>query len=154
MFLTDWGSTPKIERCGMDGNLQTRSAIIKYNIQWPNSVTLDYEQSTIYWTDAGIHRIERSNYDGSNRRSVVNTDLLHPFGITLFNETLYWTDWRTRSIYRCYKLSGDDREIVASNKYSPMDIRVMSQERQPRGRVICIYSICFFSETLIFLYFD
>ncbi|KAJ8299210.1 hypothetical protein KUTeg_023270 [Tegillarca granosa] len=132
MFWTDWGSAPKIERCGMDGNLQSRSAIVKYNIQWPNSVTMDYEHSTIYWTDAGIHRIERCNYDGSNRRSIVNTDLLHPFGITLFNESLYWTDWRTRSIYRCNKDSGNNREIVASNKYSPMDIRVMSQERQPR----------------------
>lgn len=32
---------------------------------------------------------------------VVKKKLPHPFALTYFNHTLYWTDWETRSIHYC-----------------------------------------------------
>lgn len=47
MYYTDWGSTPKIERAGMDGS--HRQAIISYNVKWPNGLTLDLVKERVYW---------------------------------------------------------------------------------------------------------
>ena len=43
MFWTDWGEYPKIERIGMDGDPNTRMILKDRNIEWPNGLTLDYE---------------------------------------------------------------------------------------------------------------
>lgn len=57
--------------------------------------------------------------------------LTHPFALTLSGDTLYWTDWQTRSIHACNKRTGDKRKEILSALYSPMDIQVLSPERQP-----------------------
>lgn len=40
MYWTDWGQTPKIERCGMDG--QNRETIVRQQdgLEWPNGLTI------------------------------------------------------------------------------------------------------------------
>ncbi|XP_043944066.1 low-density lipoprotein receptor-related protein 6 [Protopterus annectens] len=128
MYWTDWGEVPKIERAGMDGT--SRSIIIDSNINWPNGLTLDYEEHKLYWADAKLSFIHRSDLDGTNREVVVEGFLPHPFALTLFGDTLYWTDWTTHSIHSCNKNYGDNRREVHSNIFSPMDIHVFSPLRQ------------------------
>lgn len=65
------------------------------------------------------------------RQKVVEGSLTHPFALTLSGDTLYWTDWQTRSIHACNKRTGEKRKEILSALYSPMDIQVLSQERQP-----------------------
>lgn len=65
MYWTDWGEVPKIERAGMDGS--DRFVIINTEIYWPNGLTLDYEERKLYWADAKLNFIHRSNLDGTNR---------------------------------------------------------------------------------------
>lgn len=65
------------------------------------------------------------------RQKVVEGSLTHPFALTLSGDTLYWTDWQTRSIHACNKRTGDKRKEILSALYSPMDIQVLSPERQP-----------------------
>lgn len=67
------------------------------------------------------------------REAVVEGSLTHPFALTLYEETLYWTDWQTRSIHACNKHSGENRREILSGIYSPMDIQVLGQERQPNS---------------------
>uniref|UniRef100_A0A8C6V0X7 Low density lipoprotein receptor-related protein 6 n=1 Tax=Neogobius melanostomus TaxID=47308 RepID=A0A8C6V0X7_9GOBI len=129
MYWTDWGEIPKIERAGMDGT--NRSIIIDKEIYWPNGLTLDYSQQKLYWADAKHNAIYRSNLDGSSREVVVKGDLPHPFALTLYEDTLFWTDWNTHSIHSCRKQTGGDQRIVHSNIFSPMDIHVFSPKRQP-----------------------
>ena len=133
MYWTDWGEMPKIERAGMDGTSQRRSVIIDRNIYWPNGLTLDYDASRIFWADAKLSFIHSCNFDGSDRQVVVEGLLPHPFALTLYDKVLYWTDWQTRSIHSCDKLTGGSRKVVHSNIYSPMDIHVFSGNRQPEG---------------------
>jgi len=66
MFWTDWGREAKIERCGMDGS--QRSVVVGDDVTWPNSVAIDDRLQRLYWTDAGLHRIETSRLDGSHRK--------------------------------------------------------------------------------------
>ncbi|OWF50740.1 low-density lipoprotein receptor-related protein 6-like [Mizuhopecten yessoensis] len=133
MYWTDWGETPKIERASMDGNQSSRSVIIKDDVFWPNGLTLDYDESKIYWADAKLSFIHSCDFDGQNRRVVIKDELPHPFALTLLGPTLYWTDWETRSIHSCDKLTGDNRKEILHEVYSPMDIHVYSARRQPAG---------------------
>lgn len=134
MYWIDCGETPKIERAGMDGTHAHRSVIIKENIHWPNGLTLDYEDSQIYWTDAKNAFIHSCKFDGSDRRVVVEGELPHPFALTLYDRTLYWTDWKDRSINSCDKITGSNRRVILRDIYSPMDIHSFSARRQPKGK--------------------
>ncbi len=59
--------------------------------------------------------------------------LPHPFALSLFGSTLFWTDWQTRAIHACNKLSGTNHRQVHGNIFSPMDIHVYHPRRQPKG---------------------
>ena len=60
-------------------------------------------------------------------------ELPHPFALTLFDSTLFWTDWNTHSIHSCRKETGREQRVVHSDIFSPMDIHVFSPRRQPTG---------------------
>uniref|UniRef100_A0A4W3JGI4 Low-density lipoprotein receptor-related protein n=1 Tax=Callorhinchus milii TaxID=7868 RepID=A0A4W3JGI4_CALMI len=135
MYWTDWGEIPRIERAGMDAS--SRSVTVNSNIYWPNGLTIDIEEQKLYWADAKLSFIHRSNLDGSFRQKVVEGTLTHPFALTLFEETLYWTDWQTRSIHACNKRTGANKREILVSIYSPMDIQVFSQERQPHIPTPC-----------------
>ncbi|XP_016405833.1 low-density lipoprotein receptor-related protein 6 [Sinocyclocheilus rhinocerous] len=129
MYWTDWGEVPKIERAGMDGT--HRSVVIDSEIYWPNGLTLDYDLQKLYWADAKFSFIHRCNLDGSGREVVVKGSLPHPFALTLYEDTLFWTDWNTHSIHACLKHTGENSHEIHTNIFSPMDIHVYSQKRQP-----------------------
>lgn len=57
-------------------------------------------------------------------------ELPHPFALTLYEDTLFWTDWNTRSIHSCSKHTGGQQRVVHGNIFSPMDIHVFSDKRQ------------------------
>ncbi|KAM5263343.1 low-density lipoprotein receptor-related protein 6 isoform 5-T5 [Ctenodactylus gundi] len=135
MYWTDWGEVPKIERAGMDGS--SRFVIINTEIYWPNGLTLDYEERKLYWADAKLNFIHKSNLDGTDRQAVVKGSLPHPFALTLFEDTLYWTDWNTHSILACNKYTGERLREIHSNIFSPMDIHAFSQQRQPNATNPC-----------------
>lgn len=46
------------------------------------------------------------------RQKVVEGSLTHPFALTLSGDTLYWTDWQTRSIHACNKRTGEKRKEI------------------------------------------
>ncbi|XP_053544801.1 low-density lipoprotein receptor-related protein 5 [Bombina bombina] len=137
MYWTDWGDTPRIERAGMDGSI--RKIVVDTEIFWPNGLTIDLEEQKLYWADAKLSFIHRANLDGSFRQKVVEGTLTHPFALTLAGETLFWTDWQTRSIHACNKHTGEKRREILSDLYSPMDIQVFSLSRQPHFLTPCDY---------------
>lgn len=95
MFWTDWGEIPKIERASMDGNPSTRQTIVNQDIFWPNGLSIDYEAELIYWIDGKLFFIDVMDYNGKNRKRVVNSGFKYPFALTQFQSKLYWTDWET-----------------------------------------------------------
>ncbi|GFO35071.1 low-density lipoprotein receptor-related protein 4 [Plakobranchus ocellatus] len=135
IFWTDWGTTPRIERASMDGGM--RLILANTSLFWPNGLTLDYAAERIYWADAKHHVIESSNLEGSQRRTVINKGLPHPFALTIFEDELYWTDWLTKSINKANKFSGSRVETIRSNLFFPMDIHTMHPQRQPWAESKC-----------------
>ncbi|XP_072034176.1 low-density lipoprotein receptor-related protein 4-like [Amphiura filiformis] len=129
MYWTDWGSTPKIESAAMDG--KRRQVIADTRLYWPNGLTLDYTNNKLYWVDAKHHIIESANLDGSRRKAVISQGLPHPFAITVFEDSIYWTDWHTKSISMANKFTGNNLETIQSQLHFPMDIHSFHPQRQP-----------------------
>lgn len=128
-FWSDWGPNPKIERAHMDGS--QRQVIISKGVTWPNGLAIDYPNSKIYWADAKQHAIECSNLDGSDRIKVLSTHLPHPFALTIFEDTMYWTDWNTKTVSAANKITGKGFRSVHENFHFPMDIHAYHPARQP-----------------------
>lgn len=74
MFWSDWGHHPRIERASMDGSL--RAVIIQEKVFWPNGLAIDYPNRLLYFVDGYLDYIDYCEYDGSNRRQVIASDLV------------------------------------------------------------------------------
>ena len=64
-----------------------------------------------------------------------DADVPHPFGVTVFQNWIYWTDWIDSSLHRMDKLTGKNREVLLSNLDNlPMDIHVYHRNRSRGGK--------------------
>lgn len=96
IYWTDWNrNKPQIETAAMDGS--GRRVLINSDLRLPNGLVFDHFTKQLCWADAGTRHIECVRSDGIGRR-VVSTEPSHPFGLTLLNNILYWTDWNRNTI--------------------------------------------------------
>ena len=136
MYWTDWGTNPKIEKAEMDGS--GRRSIVTGNIVWPNGLTIDLATNSLYWADAKLDIIEMSDLDGGNRQVILSSAAkIHPFGLALYKNVLYWTDWNKKSILS-YNLTSAKLETVIPDLQSPMDIHVYDSSMSNSG-IFAIY---------------
>ena len=124
MYWTDWGGNPKIEWAAMDGS--ARRTIATGNLGWPNGLTIDQPTNRLFWVDAKLDQIEVSDLNGGNRQLIMSSGAnIHPFGLAVYQDMLYWTDWNTKSISRV-NVSNGNQEIVVNGLQKPMDIHVFN----------------------------
>ena len=59
-------------------------------------------------------------------------------------DNLYWSDWEARSILQVDKLRANEEGHAVKNAvlhlYSPMDVRVYHELKQPPAKGQCIYA--------------
>nr|QYY47503.1 vitellogenin receptor-1 [Pardosa pseudoannulata] len=112
MYWSDWGEhSSGIYRSGMDGSRLI--SMVSSRIGWPNGIALDHTTSRLYWADAKLHTIEYITLDGTHRSVLLNTTVFHPFSLAIFEDTLYWSDWKSFSLESCDKFTGHKVTIVA-----------------------------------------
>jgi len=134
IFWTDWGeSNPNIERASLSGT--NRKVLVSSNIRYPNGLVLDYTSRKLYFCDSHYHRIESINYDGSDRRVLYSDDKILPFDLALYHNTLFWSDWRSRSIekmdIKTGKRLGNFGTLTADRIAG---VVVLDNSRQPQGK--------------------
>lgn len=135
VYWSDVGRRPMIARTSLAGSNFVK--IISTEIKWPNGLTIDFDDDKLYWADAFYDKIESSNLEG-NLRHVLTAAAFHPFAITLHSHFIYWSDWRTNSIYRAEKYRGSNTvALVQGLPKRPMDLHVWSEQRQK-----CSYNPC------------
>lgn len=105
---------------------------------------LDYVQQRLYWVDAKLHSIASCNLEGGDLKNIYkdHSVLGHPFGITVFEDYLFWTDWMSNAVHRVNKFGKETASIIALNLKSPMGIHVYHISRQPKGRAFC-WMVCY-----------
>ena len=142
LFWTDWGENPRIERMGMDGS--ERKTIISTKIYWPNGLTIDIPTRRIYFADSKLDYIDFCNYDGSGRQQVLahNHYLLHPHSLTVFEDTLYWTDRQLNRVLSCHKFKGSNESVVSHLVSQPLGIHINHPLLQPEAVNPCANAPC------------
>lgn len=75
------------------------------------------------------------DYDGNDLRELIKGhDLLdHPFAITLFENNVYWTDWRSNAVIRANKWNASDVSVIQRTSMQLFDVKIMHPSRQPKG---------------------
>lgn len=154
MYWTDWGSSPKIEKASMDGS--SREAIVSDSLGSPSGLTIDYSTQTLYWTDPNLHTLERCSHDGSDRM-VISSIVTSPFGITVHQNTLYWGDLENTTIYSApISDPSNTNVVIARLLYEPLEMHMVSEERQPLGKQFCtsrqnpeIFALIFLAKYLV-----
>lgn len=64
MLWSEIGSSPQIERSGMDGS--KRKVVVSRNLSWPVSLAYDLLDSRVYWADEKLRCIGSASLDGNN----------------------------------------------------------------------------------------
>ncbi|PVD36019.1 hypothetical protein C0Q70_02989 [Pomacea canaliculata] len=91
------------------------SEVLSTDLEGPSDLALDIVNNVIYWTQIGTSpKIERANYDGSDRRTIV-TSVDRPYAITLDLDRgyLYWVDALSGAVGRS-DLEGNYSTVIYS----------------------------------------
>ncbi|XP_076069558.1 LDL receptor protein 1 isoform X2 [Oratosquilla oratoria] len=131
MFFTDWGTTtPRLERTLMDGS--SRINLVSQKIVYPFGVTVDYPNKHIYWVDGYLTHIERVDYEGKNRRTILKLSADEgPLSITMFENYLYATSWKDDSMKKINRFNGHDTEVIKKGIKDPNAVHILHRQRQP-----------------------
>ncbi|KAJ6637160.1 putative vitellogenin receptor [Pseudolycoriella hygida] len=139
MFWSEWGSKPMIATAHMDGSFS--SPFILENIQWPSGITLDWPNNRLYWVDAKLTKIESVNLDGTARRTVLGNVLKHPYGLAVFEDNIYWSDWSAMSIETCNKFTCKGRKTIVRDR-KVYDLHIYHNSIQPITENPCKNNKC------------
>ncbi|KAG7158090.1 Very low-density lipoprotein receptor-like 3 [Homarus americanus] len=137
--------TDTIEVADFNGDM--RKTLFHHSLDEPRAIALypsegwilDLVLRKVYWSDSKSNTIYSCDFDGSNRRVILHSTeyLPHPFSITVFEDTMYWTDWSKESIFRANKFTGEHVEVVTDSHANPMTVHVYHSYRQPNGTNHC-----------------
>ena len=128
--------------------------LVNESVGYPNGVSYDFVSKRVFWCDAKTDKIEYIYLfavNGIRKRGeipIVKGGIVHPFGITVFNNFIYWTDWGRRAILRT-DINGSDITVMRSQQLSLMGLRVYHKDRQ-NGK--CIFIITNFIISSIILW--
>ena len=86
------------------------------------TLTVDPSSQTLYWADKEFERIEMAQYDGSNRRVLLEAYFKQPVGLAVWEDFLYWADRDMKNVERVHKLTGSDRKQILSRVPSLSDV--------------------------------
>ncbi|CRL03072.1 CLUMA_CG016407, isoform A [Clunio marinus] len=135
LFWSDWEEDePRIERSTLAG--EDRKAIFnlkKIGGAWPNGITLDYIKKRVFFLDAKSKEIHTIDYNGENHIRVLRNPhyLSHPFAMTIYENDVFWTDWRLGSVIKADKFTGSNVTIFYHASTQPFDVKVLHPSRQP-----------------------
>ncbi|XP_059822369.1 low-density lipoprotein receptor-related protein 2a isoform X1 [Hypanus sabinus] len=122
IFWTDWYRPAKVMRAWADGS--NAEPLINTTLGWPNGLTIDWSNLRLYWVDAFFDKIEHCSLSGSDRQTLSRiSQMSHPFGLTVFGDYAYFTDWRLKGIVRVQKVDGGGMTIIRSGIDNIMHVK-------------------------------
>ena len=142
MYWSCWALRPRIERASMNGS--NRTTIINLYHVWgqpsrPSGLALDPSTSRLYWVDSSARRIQYTDLkrgDGAAVSvSVASRYLWQPYGLTLKENRLIWSDSASGMIYSADKDSGGHVKQIASNVMLAKDVHAYHNFTALPGKV-------------------
>jgi len=123
MYWGGRGVSLKIEQANMDGS--ARKTLVSSGLKLVNSMAIDYQNRLLYWCDAGLDKIERVDLQGNHRVVILDlsSDFMHPFGLALFGDSLFWSDWNDTTVHK-YNMTTSRDEVVVHGMGHAMELHI------------------------------
>ncbi|XP_072899158.1 pro-epidermal growth factor isoform X1 [Hemitrygon akajei] len=134
MFWASEGSVPCIHRAYLNG---TRPISIVKPIMKVKILTLDLidKRLFLFQSEAGTmsSSIRSCDYAGGSVQVIKQAVDHWPFGLSLFAEHIYYSDWKTSTIRRMNKYTGKDVVVISPRRsfLPPADLKVVHPFCQP-----------------------
>ena len=105
-------------RAGMDGSEVVQ---VLSGRDHPVGITIDFEESRLFWTEYGGHIICSSALDGTDIFVVADSEtetddgglaVKYPWGIAVHNDEVYWGNFHDNSLQRCSKWGGEIETLL------------------------------------------
>ncbi|XP_071178161.1 very low-density lipoprotein receptor-like isoform X2 [Mytilus edulis] len=108
-------SSGRIQRCNMDGSNVTFLLIGDR----PTSLTLDKKNRWLYYGQQSLpSKIFRTNFDGMDKRVIIENLPSYVYGIDVNVKRLYWMEFQTGDLQSACFNGSDVRTIVSTNAKS------------------------------------
>ncbi|KAK1884357.1 Low-density lipoprotein receptor-related protein 2 [Dissostichus eleginoides] len=129
MLWSEIGSTPQIERSGMDGS--KRKVVVSQGLSWPIGLAYDLLDNRVYWADEKMRCIGSTSLDGENVKILQLDETPSPFSVAVFNDRVYWSDTKRRTIRSADKNTGKDQKVLLKRPGQPFGLKLMHALSQP-----------------------
>ena len=102
-------------------------------LSWPNGLTIDYSSDRIFWADSKEDYIGSSNLDGSHI-VIVADHIQNPYGIAVFEDSVYWSNYKGGQIFRANKFTGSNKHEYQDGFFEPKDLQIVHALLQKNGK--------------------
>ncbi|XP_051039809.1 low-density lipoprotein receptor-related protein 1B-like [Phodopus roborovskii] len=128
MFWTNWNEQhPSIMRATLTG--KNPHVIVSTDILTPNGLTIDHRAEKLYFSEGSLGKIERCEYDGSQRHVIVKSGPGTFLSLAVYDNYIFWSDWGRRAILRSNKFTGGETKILRSDiPHQPMGIIAVAND--------------------------
>ncbi|KAA3678483.1 uncharacterized protein DEA37_0008695 [Paragonimus westermani] len=134
LYWVNRGRTMAIEVMDMDG--QNRRPLVTGNLVSPGSLSLDYERNELYWTDGRRGVVEAYDLRKRERRMVIQSNKYYPAWVAVFEDWVYWTDRKVKSLMRANKFTDEAfRQLRINTASADGDIE---EKRAPSSALIVL----------------
>ncbi|XP_019869028.2 low-density lipoprotein receptor-related protein 4 isoform X2 [Aethina tumida] len=88
--------------------------IIKWGLEAPGGVALDWIHDLLFWTDSGTRRIEVASLDGQQRAIIIANEIDKPRAIVVHpgEALIFWTDWGPNPKIERAEMDGSNRRSI------------------------------------------
>ena len=84
----------------------------------------------MFWADSHLRKIQYSDYDGNNTRTLQISRLTMPISLAVYKYNLFYVDFQLRTIFRTFKTSGLTSTVIRANLNFLYQIKVFADDLQ------------------------
>ena len=133
LFFTTHGDSPSLQSTSLIG-LDRRSLVNSKQIVRPLGLTVDCINGHVYWSDSYLDRIERINYDGTNRQLIArHLPIKNLNSLAVYDNFVYITTQLNHTmvrISRFHHVMRDDAVVSIRNVTTPLSVKTYSHAMQ------------------------
>uniref|UniRef100_A0A803SZL0 LDL receptor related protein 2 n=1 Tax=Anolis carolinensis TaxID=28377 RepID=A0A803SZL0_ANOCA len=134
--------------------------VLNVSVDTPENLAVDWINNKLYIVETSVNRIDMVNLDGTNRVTLIAESLgnprgiavdptigrtiahggsliPHPYGISLFEHNLYFTDWTKMALMKANKFADSNPQVIYQSSLRPYGVTIYHALRQPYVRNPC-----------------
>uniref|UniRef100_A0A2K5CE98 EGF-like domain-containing protein n=1 Tax=Aotus nancymaae TaxID=37293 RepID=A0A2K5CE98_AOTNA len=155
-----WTDTVQNKVFSVDINGLNIQEVLNISVETPENLAVDWVNNKLYLVETKVNRIDMVNLDGSYRVTLITENLghprgiavdptvgktvvhggsliPHPFGISLFEGQVFFTDWTKMAVLKANKFTETNPQVYYQTSLRPYGVTVYHPLRQPYATNPC-----------------